>query len=69
MCEYLKLDITMSILNNWEKYNLEYLDLDWFFVAFLYLGLLPKTAQNYFKSYFNQKLLCALPGSRKLVKL
>ena len=42
------------------RYN-QYLDLDWCFVAFLLLGLVPKYENSYFKWYFNQKLLSALP--------
>ena len=48
--------------NNNNKYK-QYLDLDWCFVAFLLLGLIPKNENKYFKWYFNQKLLSALPST------
>ena len=63
---YIGNDIIMKellLLNNANnKYN-QYLDLDWCFVAFLLLGLIPKYQNSYFKWYFNQKLLSALPPS------
>merc|ERR1711933_174020 len=39
-----------------------YQDLDWCFVVFLLLGLVPTAQSSYFRYYFNQKLLSALPG-------
>eukprot|EP00484_Ammonia_sp_Unknown_P023913 CAMPEP_0197036750 /NCGR_PEP_ID=MMETSP1384-20130603/14160_1 /TAXON_ID=29189 /ORGANISM="Ammonia sp." /LENGTH=450 /DNA_ID=CAMNT_0042466957 /DNA_START=27 /DNA_END=1376 /DNA_ORIENTATION=+ len=43
--------------------NHQYLDLDWCFVVFLLLGLIPKNENEYFRWYFHQKLLCALPAT------
>lgn len=53
--------LLLNDANN-NKYN-QYLDLDWCFVAFLLLGLIPKYQNSYFKWYFNQKLLSALSPS------
>ena len=39
-----------------------YQDLDFVFVVFLLLGLVPNTQSAYYRWYFNQKLLSALPG-------
>eukprot|EP01083_Nonionella_stella_P234875 826441_1 len=44
----------------------QYVDLDWYFVVFLLLGLIPKHKTNYFMHCFNQKLLSALPGTYPL---
>ena len=63
---YIGNDIMMKellLLNNCNnKYN-QYLDLDWCFVAFLLLGLIPKYQNSYFKWYFNQKLLSSFSPS------
>jgi len=40
----------------------QYVDLDWCFVAFLLLGVVPGEHNEYFRSYFNQKLMSAIPG-------
>lgn len=37
------------------------LDLDWCFVAFLLLGLIPQIENDFFRCYFNQKLMAAVP--------
>ena len=37
------------------------LDLDWCFVAFLLLGLVPRIENDFFRWYFNQKLMSAVP--------
>jgi len=39
-----------------------YQDLDFCFVIFLLLGLVPTTQSRYYRCYFNQKLMAALPG-------
>jgi len=44
----------------------EYLDLDWCFVVFLSLGLIPTHENAYYRWYFHQKLLSALPPTHPL---
>ena len=46
------------LLNDTNDYT-QYLDLDWCFVVFLLLGLIPNQKNQYFRWYFNQKLLSA----------